>query len=385
MKTTVNVNLSGIAYTLDKDAYEVIKTYLEDIECRLPKDEQKEVLEDIEARISELIGQKLFLTSERVVTLAVLRPILDQIGQPSDFGQANRPNIKPRNKSTITPLAKLLLFLAGTVCAFPLLVILFVLFVVCVTLFAVGAAFARPMIGIICALLVVILPLCMIIHTVVCLIRDKAFPKAKFWLITVLLWLAAIAGTSWMAVKGGLDFQNAQDFVANILNDHPDAVDAQPLIINEGWHSVKVSDACSVEIRQDSVCSFKADHPLGMQAWVEDSVLYITGLHYRPVPNLPQIAMPELRSLVVKDASKATVKGSFGTVNMRISDASRVEAKEAEIKHLTLYCTDASKATVYVTGTLNAQSRDASKVFYKGNPVILQNDTKDMSSIRQIK
>lgn len=57
MKTTVNVNLAGIAYTLDKDAYETLKSYLEDIESRLPQDESKEVLEDIEARISELIGK----------------------------------------------------------------------------------------------------------------------------------------------------------------------------------------------------------------------------------------------------------------------------------------------------------------------------------------
>ncbi len=385
MKTTVNVNLAGIAYTLDKDAYETLKSYLEDIESRLPKDEQKEVMEDIEARISELIGQKLFLASERVVTLAILRPILDQIGHPSDFGQTSRPNVKPRSKSSMTPLAKLLLFLAGAVCAFPLLVILFVLFIVCVVLFAIGSAFAMPMIGIICALMVVIMPIYMIIHTIVCLIRDKALPKAKFWITALLLWVASIAGTCVIAVKGGFDFQGAQDLVANILNDHPDDEDAwSPLIIDDAWHSVKVSDACSVEIRQDSTCSFRAASPLGMQAWVEDSVLYITGLSYHRYAT-PQITMPELRSLVVKDASKATVNGSFGTVNMRVSDASRVEAKECEISHLTLCCTDASKATVNVTGTLNAQAKDASKIYYKGNPILLGKDTQDMSSIRQIK
>lgn len=383
MKTTVNVNLAGIAYTLDKDAYETLKSYLEDIESRLPQDESKEVLEDIEARISELIGQKLFLASERVVTLAILRPILDQIGHPSDFGQTTRPNVKPRSKSTMTPLAKLLLFLAGAVCAFPLLVILFVLFIVCVVLFAIGSAFAMPMIGIICALMVVIMPIYMIIHTIVCLIRDKALPKAKFWITALLLWVASIAGTCVIAVKGGFDFQGAQDLVANILNDHPDDEDAwSPLIIDDAWHSVKVLDACAVDITQGSACSFELNKPLGVQAWVEDSVLHITGLTRHHC--VAQVTMPELRSLVVKDASKAVVKGSFGTVAMRISDASQVEATESEIKHLTLCCTDASRALVYVTGTLDAQAKDASRIRYKGNPIVLKQDKQDMSSIRKI-
>ncbi len=386
MKTTVNVNLAGLAYTLDKDAYETLKTYLEDIESRLPQDEKKEVMEDVEARISELIGQKMILTSDRVVTLTLLQPILNQIGQPSDFGQTSRPKVKPRNKTPMSPLAKLLLFVAGAISAVPLAVLLFVIAMVCIVLFAVGMAFAMPVVGIVCALMVVIMPVYMIIHTIICLIRDKAFPKAKFWIITLLLWIASIAGTCLIAVKEGLDFQSAQDVVAMALNDYENKDEgfACPLILEDSWHSVKVSDACSVEIWQDSICRFKAEHPLGMQAWVEDSVLYITGLSYHR-RTTPQISMPELRSLVVKDASKATVRGSFGTVNMRISDASRVEAEEAEIKHLTICCTDASKATVNVTGTLNAQSKDASKIHYKGNPIILNKETQDMSSIKKMR
>lgn len=386
MKTTINVNLAGIAYTLDKDAYETLKSYLEDIESRLPKDEQKEVMEDIEARISELIGQKMILTTDRVVTLALLQPILDQIGQPADFGQTSRPKVKPRSKTPMSPLAKLLLFIAGAISAVPLAVLLFVIVCICITLFATGMAFAVPVVGMVCVLMVIIMPVYMIIHTIVCLIRDKAMPKAKFWIITLLLWIASIIGTCIIAIKGGFNFQEAQDVIAIALHDYEnnDEGFACPLIIEDGWHSVKVSDACAVEIRQDRVCRFKTEHPLGTKVWVEDSVLYITGLNYHRNA-APQITMPELRSLVVKDASKATVKGSFGTVNMRISDASRVEATESEIEHLTICCTDASKALVNVTGTLDAQAKDASRIRYKGKPILLGHDTQDMSSIKQIK
>ncbi len=385
MKTTVNVNLAGIAYTLDKDAYETFKSYLEDIESRLPKDESKEVMEDIEARISELIGQKMILTSDRVITLALLQPILDQIGHPSDFGQESRPKVKPRTKTPMSPLAKLLLFIAGAISAMPLAVLLFVIAMVCIVLFAVGMAFTMPVIGIICALMVIIMPVYMIIHTIVCLIRDKAMPKAKFWIITLLLWIASIIGTCIIAIKGDLNFQEAQDAIAMALNDYENTDEgfACPLVIEDAWHSVKVSDACAVEIRQDSVCRFKTEHPLGTKAWVEDSVLYITGFSYHR-NGKPQITMPELRSLVVKDASKADVRGTFDAVNMRVSDASQVEATESEIKHLTLCCTDASRALVHVTGTLDAQAKDASRIRYKGNPIVLKQDKQDMSSIRKI-
>lgn len=384
MKTTVNVNLAGIAYTLDKDAYETLKSYLEDIESRLPQDESKEVLEDIEARISELIGQKMILTSDRVITLALLQPILDQIGQPSDFGQTSRPKVKPRSKTPMSPLAKLLLFIAGAISAVPLAVLLFVIAMVCIVLFAVGMAFAMPVVGILCALMVVIMPIYMIIHTIVCLIRDKAMPKAKFWIITLLLWIASIIGTCIIAIKGDLNFQEAQDAIAMALNDYENQDDgsACPLVIEDGWHSVKVSDACAVDINQGSACSFELNNPSGVQAWVEDSVLHITGLTRHHC--VAKVTMPELRSLVVKDASKADVKGSFGTVTMRVSDASKVEATESEIKHLTVCCTDASKALVHVTGTLDAQAKDASRIRYKGNPIILKQNKQDMSSIRKI-
>lgn len=384
MKTTVNVNLAGIAYTLDKDAYETLKSYLEDIESRLPKDESKEVMEDIEARISELIGQKMILTSDRVITLALLQPILDQIGHPSDFGQESRPKVKPRTKTPMSPLAKLLLFLAGAVCAIPLAVICFILFIILVVLFAIGSAFAMPMVGIICALMVAIMPVYMIIHTLVHLIRFKAMPKAKFWITTLLIWIACIAMTCVVTDNAGLNFQDTQDIVARVLNDYDDNAEgnACPLVIEDGWHSVKVSDACAVDITQGSACSFELDKPSGVKAWVEDSVLHITGLTRHHC--VAQVTMPELRSLVVKDASKAVVKGSFGTVAMRVSDASKVEATESEIKHLTICCTDASKALVYVTGTLDAQAKDASRIRYKGNPIVLKQDTQDMSSFRKI-
>ena len=37
MKETVNVNIGSQAFTLDEDAYRVLRNYLEDIRSRLPE------------------------------------------------------------------------------------------------------------------------------------------------------------------------------------------------------------------------------------------------------------------------------------------------------------------------------------------------------------
>ena len=49
MKETVNVNIGSQAFTLDEDAYRVLRNYLEDIRSRLPEYDT-ETMGDIEAR-----------------------------------------------------------------------------------------------------------------------------------------------------------------------------------------------------------------------------------------------------------------------------------------------------------------------------------------------
>ena len=56
MKKTVDVNIAGIAYKLDEDAFEAFNKYLNDISSRLAETERQEVLEDVEARVAELLN-----------------------------------------------------------------------------------------------------------------------------------------------------------------------------------------------------------------------------------------------------------------------------------------------------------------------------------------
>lgn len=60
MKETIKINLNGQLFDLDNDAYNRLKAYLSAIETRFSAsaDEAKEILEDIEARIAEILPRK---------------------------------------------------------------------------------------------------------------------------------------------------------------------------------------------------------------------------------------------------------------------------------------------------------------------------------------
>ena len=52
MKETRTINLNGLVYHIDYDAYQLLRDYLHDIELRLPQEDRQEVIADIEARIA---------------------------------------------------------------------------------------------------------------------------------------------------------------------------------------------------------------------------------------------------------------------------------------------------------------------------------------------
>ena len=89
MKETINVNIAGQAFTMDMDAYSALTSYLDDIARRLPETDT-ETMADIEARVAEIFREKV-PSPMMVITYGVVRSTMNQIGQPEDFGAANRP------------------------------------------------------------------------------------------------------------------------------------------------------------------------------------------------------------------------------------------------------------------------------------------------------
>lgn len=85
MKETVNVNIGGMAFTLDMDAYRLLSSYFADIRNRLPE-EDNETMADIESRVAEIFRERI-TSPMRVVTLEMARAAMTQMGSPSDFGE----------------------------------------------------------------------------------------------------------------------------------------------------------------------------------------------------------------------------------------------------------------------------------------------------------
>ena len=95
MKETRTINLNGSVFHIDYDAYLLLRDYLQDIEMRLPIDDRKDVLENVETRIAELFSNTLFANNTQVVTLAMVESAQSQIGAPAEFGPNSRPKTKP--------------------------------------------------------------------------------------------------------------------------------------------------------------------------------------------------------------------------------------------------------------------------------------------------
>lgn len=89
MKETINVNLAQQAFTMDKDAYVTLTSYLDDIGRRLPADDT-DTLPDIEARIADIFRERV-PSPMMVITYATVLATMQQIGNAEMFGEANRP------------------------------------------------------------------------------------------------------------------------------------------------------------------------------------------------------------------------------------------------------------------------------------------------------
>ena len=85
MKKTIDINLGGSPFTVDEDAYALLKNYLDDVASRLP-DGDAEVINDVEARIAELLQNHLSIRSQVVDTERV-KNVIAVMGRPEEFGE----------------------------------------------------------------------------------------------------------------------------------------------------------------------------------------------------------------------------------------------------------------------------------------------------------
>ena len=89
MKKTVSINLNGLVFYIDEDAYQRLRTYLDKIERWFSgKDGAREIISDIENRIAELFEERV-KPGSGVVTLPLVEEVVNIMGEPEEFDDAS--------------------------------------------------------------------------------------------------------------------------------------------------------------------------------------------------------------------------------------------------------------------------------------------------------
>lgn len=345
MNETRTINLNGLVYHIDYDAYQNLRDYLHDIELRLPQDDRQEVITDIEARIAELFQNALFAKNIQVVNNQIVLSVKQQIGAPSEFGPNTRPKVKV-DKSQNTGCGRIFRILLNVVLfvlALPAIFIgLIILFALVLSLFGVaitgttslaailpifpvfadllveGGAYLLPLL-VLALVLIVFIPIFVIVYTIVTYMRKRRGPKARFWWITILFWLASLIFWGAALVRLYHSYDAAPEILKTMTFDDFDVDDAGVItsaLQLDAYHTIHLRGAANLVIGHSDTPSTVLTTNLisrslmgeeQIHAEVRDSILYIVMPTNLPIDDLIArftIASPHLRAIQVYGASQ---------------------------------------------------------------------------------
>jgi phage shock protein PspC (stress-responsive transcriptional regulator) len=110
MNKTVNINLAGIFFHIDEDAYLKLQRYLEAIKRSFTDSQgRSEILSDIEARIAELFAERI-QNENQVVGVKLVDEVITIMGQPEDYlvdEEIFEDEPQPRQRQSSRPSKKL--------------------------------------------------------------------------------------------------------------------------------------------------------------------------------------------------------------------------------------------------------------------------------------
>ena len=88
MKKTININIAGIIFHIEEDAFELLNNYLNEVKSQFSDpNERDEIVNDIEARIAELLTERQKQESKNVVSIIDVEFIQATMGSPNQFNE----------------------------------------------------------------------------------------------------------------------------------------------------------------------------------------------------------------------------------------------------------------------------------------------------------
>ena len=107
MKKTVTINISGIIFHIDEDAYDKLDNYLATIKSYFTNSEGRdEIISDIEARIAEMLQAKIgdqkpaYRAGRQVITIEDINGVISVMGEPEQIGAASESSQNGTNKKS---------------------------------------------------------------------------------------------------------------------------------------------------------------------------------------------------------------------------------------------------------------------------------------------
>lgn len=89
MKKTVSVNIKGMNFLIEEDAYELLQSYMDRLKHSLRNEKgSKEIIEDIEFRVAELCSGHLN-DKKQVIEKEDIKQIIKTLGEPEEYVEAS--------------------------------------------------------------------------------------------------------------------------------------------------------------------------------------------------------------------------------------------------------------------------------------------------------
>jgi len=84
MNKTVTINIAGLVFHIDEDAYNKLDSYINAVRNSIQQDEKEEIIADIEARIAELFSERID-SQTGVIRMSNVDEIINIMGKPEDY------------------------------------------------------------------------------------------------------------------------------------------------------------------------------------------------------------------------------------------------------------------------------------------------------------
>ena len=93
MNRTITMNLSGMIFHIEEDAYDKLNKYLSTIRSYFKDSDGKdEIMSDIESRIAEMLSEKVS-TTKQAVLMSDVDSIIAIMGKPEDFARSEERRV----------------------------------------------------------------------------------------------------------------------------------------------------------------------------------------------------------------------------------------------------------------------------------------------------